>query len=297
MAAGLILLAVLFAAFTWWFATGAVLCLGRRPAEWHGTTMLALAMPAFLALLAVWHLRDVATPMAALAGFVCGVTIWAWHEASFLFGHLTGPRREPCPNGTSTSERFRLAFLAMRDHELALLLTVGLLGAMSWNATNAVALKVFVVLWLCRIAAKLCIFEGVPGMAREMMPARLRYLQSYFGQGRPGWAFALAVLFMMCATAWLVREVALAPNAFEATAATLLATMTALALLEHLFMVLPVRDAQLWAWAMRMNASASAPHPVNELAEGSGEWKEVRGRRLQGVALRARAVALKGRAT
>ena len=297
MAAGLILLAVLFAAFTWWFATGAVLCLGRRPAEWHGTTMLALAMPAFLALLAVWHLRDVATPMAALAGFVCGVTIWAWHEASFLFGHLTGPRREPCPNGTSTSERFRLAFLAMRDHELALLLTVGLLGAMSWNATNAVALKVFVVLWLCRIAAKLCIFEGVPGMAREMMPARLRYLQSYFGQGRPGLAFAFAVLSMGLATAWLGRGAVLATTSFEATAATLLASMTALALLEHVFMVLPVHDARLWAWAMRMSAKAPAPHPASEGVDNTIEWKEVRGRRLQGVALRARAVALKGRAT
>jgi len=50
----------------------------------------------------------------------------------------------------------------------------------------------------------------------------------------------------------------------------MLATMLALAVLEHWFLVLPVPDAALWRWAMPgdreggESASASAPHDHHE---------------------------------
>ena len=315
--------AVAFAAFLWWFATGAVLGLGRAPEHWHGTALLALAVPALLALLGAWALADIATPASAFAGFAAGIALWSWHEASFLFGHVTGARREPCPAGAGTGERFRLALRALRDHEIALLLTVLLLSALLWTAPNRIALDVFLVLWLCRIASKLCIFEGVPAMAHEMMPDRLAYLKTYFGRGRPGAAFALAVLAMSIALVALVNAAIAAPSAHERVAATLLATMTALALLEHLFMVLPIRESRLWTWALRSGAtdegrSARSPRDGgapsraartdrgrrNSRGEGRRTslietalvetWPRTAhgsgGRRLQGVALRPRAV-------
>ena len=286
--------AAAFTAFVWWFATGVVLCLGRRPEGWHGTVMLCLSVPAALAVGLAWTLRDDATVAGALAGFGAAVVLWAWHEAAFLLGYSTGPNRAPCPPGANGATRFKLAWRAMRDHELALLATVVALAALLYGAPNAVAFHAFAALWLARIAAKLCIFEGVPAMAVEMMPARLGYLTSYFGDRSPGLVFGLAVGLLAGATAWLARGAVLATAPRAAVAHALLATTLGLALLEHLFLVLPVRDGRLWAWAMGFSGEpgADAPNPAND---NDGEARaRLCGRRLHGVALRSRAVAGRG---
>lgn len=259
---------IAFTAFVWWFATGVVLCLGRRPEGWHGVVMLCLSVPAALALGLVWALRDDATVAGALAGYLAAVVLWAWHEAAFLLGYSAGPNREACPPDADRGTRFRLAWAALRDHELALLATVVLLAFMSDGAANATALHAFTVLWLCRIAAKLCIFEGVPAMATEMMPERLRYLQSYFGTRAPGVTFALVVASLGAATAWLARGSAEATTMHGAVAHALLATTVGLALLEHLFLVLPVRDGRLWAWAMGFAREPGEDDTANNTADG-----------------------------
>ena len=293
---------VAFTAFVWWFATGVVLCLGRRPEGWHGVVMLCLSVPAALALGLVWALRDDMTVAGALAGYGAAVLLWAWHEAAFLLGYSTGPNRAPCPPGADRATRFRLAWDALRDHELALLATVLMLAILLHGASNAVALHAFAALWLCRIAAKLCIFEGVPAMAVEMMPERLRYLQTYFGDRPPGVLFGLVVAGLGAATAWLARGAAEAATLHEAVAHALLATTVGLALLEHLFLVLPVRDGRLWAWAMGfarepddkvVDADRGRAAPATQGEGGAAAPR--RGRRLHGVALRSRALAARGR--
>ena len=299
---------IAFTAFVWWFATGVVLCLGRRPEGWHGVVMLCLSVPAALSLGLAWALRDEASVAGALAGYLAAVLLWAWHEAAFLLGYSTGPNRGPCPAGVGRATRFRLAWEALRDHEMALLATVLLLAVMLHGAPNALALHAFAALWVCRIAAKLCIFEGVPAMATEMMPERLRYLQTYFGDRPPGVAFGLVVALLGAATAWLARGAAEATSMHAAVAHALLATTVGLALVEHLFLVLPVRDGRLWAWAMGF---AREPEPAVDSAikddgnEGraapdtrreAGAHAPRPGRRLHGVALRPRAVVARGRA-
>lgn len=289
-----------FTAFVWWFATGVVLCLGRRPEGWHGTVMLCLSVPAAMAVGLAWALRDDATVGGALAGYLAAVTLWAWHEAAFLLGYSTGPNRAPCPPGANEATRFRLAWAALRDHELALLATVIGLGLMLNGAPNALAFHAFAALWLARIAAKLCIFEGVPAMAVEMMPARLLYLTTYFGRGAPGVTFGLAVGLLAGATAWLARGAVMATEPHAIVAHVLLATTLGLALLEHLFLVLPVRDGRLWAWAMGFsgdagddagNAGEGAAHSANSNDDREAALSPLCGRRLHGVALRPRAVA------
>jgi putative photosynthetic complex assembly protein 2 len=52
---------------------------------------------------------------------------------------------------------------------------------------------------------------------------------------------------------WVLVEMALAAQAADAVARlslTLAGTMLALAILEHLLLVLPVRSTALWRWAM-----------------------------------------------
>ena len=251
--------------------------------------MLALAVPAVLALMLAFAIRNELTVTTAIAGFVSGVVVWAWHEAAFLFGHLLGPRREPCPKNANVRQRFGLAFAALRDHELALAATLLVLAILTWGATNTVALQTFAVLWLCRLAAKLCIFEGVPAMAHDLMPKRLAHLKSYFGESRPGAAFAFAMAGMGAAFAVLVMHAIEAETNAAMVGAVLLAALLALAIIEHAFMVLPLRDEKLWKWAV--------PH-VEPTGEGTctflGTVRD--GKRLQGVALEARAVVPSRRA-
>ena len=283
-------IAVLISAFTWWFATGAVIWLGRLDAEWHGVASLSLAVPAGMAGLLAFAVRDEASVVATIAGFIAAIAIWGWHEATFLFGQVLGPRREPCPIDATSRERFSLAFRALRDHEFALAATLLLIVVATWGAANTIAAQTFATLWLCRLAAKLCIFEGVPAMAHDLMPERLRHLKSYFGDARPGAAFALAIAGMGTAFGVLIAHAIAAEGATGLVGATLLATLVALAIIEHAFMVLPVRDERLWRWAV--------PHG-KPLGEGACTFMDraIHTRRLQGVALEARAVVPTDRAT
>ena len=275
--------AIAIAAFTWWFATGAVLWLGRLHSEWHGVASLSLAVPAGLAFLLALAIREDATIAAAIAGFMAAIAIWAWHEAAFLFGQVLGPRREPCPSGARSRTRFGLAFAAMRDHEFALFGTLVLLAIVTWGSPNTVAVQTFATLWFCRLAAKLCIFEGVPAMAHDLMPERLAHLKSYFGEGQPGFVFALALSAMAAALVVLVHLAWTAGSGFTVIGNVLLATLVGLAILEHLFMVLPIKDERLWRWAVPHAGPKAAGECVLLRAPGSK-------RRLQGVALEARAV-------
>jgi putative photosynthetic complex assembly protein 2 len=100
-----------------------------------------------------------------------------------------------------------------------------------------------------RISAKLNIFLGVPNLTDEFLPARLGYLKSYFRKCDTN------LLFPVCITASTLVAIALAHKALlsEGAAAggfALLFALTALAILEHVFMVVPLPDAILWRWAL-----------------------------------------------
>ena len=275
--------AILYTAFVWWFATGLVMCLARRPEDWHGTLLLTLAMPTALAALAIVAVAQETSVAGALLGFTSAVMLWGWFETSFLFGHLTGPRRAPCPPGVGNWRRFRLAFAVLRDHELALFGVLGLLVLGLWDAPNRVALDTFTALWACRLASKLCLFVGVPTVTQDMLPQRMRYLTSYFGRGRPGLVYGLAVGALAFAAWTLLRGALVGETAFAAVGGALVGGLVALAVLEHALMALPVRDSRLWDWAVRVHGKGAQD-------AGTQTRSGVRGRELKGVALRHRAV-------
>ncbi|MEL7305632.1 MAG: DUF3623 family protein, partial [Myxococcota bacterium] len=98
----------------------------------------------------------------------------------------------------------------------------------------------------------------------------MRYLGSYFGRRDRNPLMVASVLGGSGVLVWLA-SVAIASRAdrFEATATMLVATLLALALLEHLFLALPVRDAVLWRWALAeetrlTDGSESAPSPKHD---------------------------------
>ena len=254
-----IALAILYTVFLWWFSTGAILWLDRLPRR---TFRWSLMLSSALALAAIYGLvasRTVATPAGALCAFTCALGVWGWHEVSFLMGLVTGPRTTLCPAGARGWRRFGLATATLLYHEAALGLTAVAIGALSWNAANPVGAWTFAVLLAARLSAKLNIFLGVPNFTEEFFPEHLRYLTSYLRRSPANALFPVSIgvgAALAGAEAWLALDPG--ATAFAVTAASLMFALTALALLEHAFMVFPLPDAALWRWAMPKNTDASS---------------------------------------
>lgn len=234
----------------WWISTGAVLVLGERSQGARRLAFVIMSLIAMGGLAGIWMLRDVSHPMAAYAGALSALAIWAWHEMSFLFGHIAGPNRQACPSGLSGWARFRAAAATLIHHELALAATIVALGAISWGADNAVGFQVFSLLFGLRLSAKLNLFFGAPYIATGFLPGRLAYLHSYFSPRPAGWFFLLSVGGIAALAAGLLWSAALTVSPYEATAYALLGALAALGALEHAFLALPVPDSALWRWLL-----------------------------------------------
>jgi putative photosynthetic complex assembly protein 2 len=256
-------LPVLFALFVWWFGTGIVLCLVRI-----GPRKLSIAIVgATVALVASAYglvaTAGVMTVSGAYLAFSCAILAWCWLEITFLTGHVTGPRKSACPVGASGWRRVGLAISAILYHELALVaFGVGII-ALTWQGANQVGAATFLILWIMRLSAKLNLFLGVPFLNDDLLPERLGHLKSYFSC-RPMNAF-----FPLAVTASTILATLLSVGALEAktefgtTAFLLLATLVALAVLEHWFMVVPVPVRAIWEWSMgARHADAPARPPA-----------------------------------
>jgi putative photosynthetic complex assembly protein 2 len=250
-------LAIVFALFVWWFSTGAVLYvvgLPRRTFAWSMATASAVLVLALLGLVAT---GDDTTAAGAYCAFTCGLLVWAWHEMSFLTGFVTGPRPEPCPEGATGWRRFTLAAQTLLYHEVAILVTAGLVVVLTWGAPNRIGVLTFMVLWVMRLSAKLNVFLGVPNLTEEFLPANLSFLKSYFSKRPMNLLFPLSVTGATLVT-WFLIERASAAGATDFTMAgyTLLATLMALAVLEHWLLVLPLPAAALWSWGLKSRQEA-----------------------------------------
>ncbi len=249
---------VIAAILVWFVSTGALLWLASAPRAAHAATMAILSVVMAAATAGVVLIGGQASVAGAFAGFVLGVAIWAWHEAAFLFGFLTGPRRSECPPGLSPWRRFLAASETVIAHEVAIALNAALLIALSWNAANQTAMWTFLLLWGMRLSAKANIFVGAPHLSDELLPERLRYLKSYFGPKRITVFFAGTMILITIITLALAAAAFAAPaGAHHGASLGLLATLAALAVLEHALMAAPVRDAAMWTWARRRDAAAA----------------------------------------
>lgn len=251
--------AVLFAMFVWWFSTGAILYVDGLPRRTYRVSLGVTTALALLALWALWASAQSESVAAAYAAFGAALVVWGWHELSFLTGLVTGPRRTGCPDGASGWTRFRLATAVVIYHELALALTLGLVVLLTWGGPNQVGTWTFAVLWVMRLSAKLNIFLGVSNLSIEFIPDHLQYMRTYFRRASSNPLMPFSVVLSLAVVVWLAIAAASAsPGTFVAVGTSLVATMLALALLEHVLLVVPVPDAILWRWALRAHTRRRA---------------------------------------
>ena len=248
---------LLFALLMWFIGTGAIVWLDSRPRATFATSLTLAGMAAIGAAAVVWAWADDGSASGAYVGFAAAIMIWGWHEMSFLMGFVAGPNHLPCPADATGWRRFSAATATVIHHELAIAATAILLFALTWGEPNQAAPLTFLLLFVLRLSAKFNLYFGVPNLSDEVFPAHLAYLKSYFRTARFNalLPFSIALGVAIVGWGWKTGHAA---SSLPGTAATgmLVAGMAALGVVEHLFLVLPLRDAKMWRWASATNKAA-----------------------------------------
>ena len=270
----------LFALFVWWFSTGAIIFLDQLP---RPTFKYSMAGATLVLLASFWGIAASAQDTSlkgAYCAFSCGLLAWGWQEISFYMGFVTGPRTAPCPEGCSGWKHFIHAIQTSLWHELAIIAAALVVTTLTWNQPNHVGLWTFMVLWWMHQSAKLNVFLGVRNLNEEFLPDHLAFLKSFLTKKPMNllFPFSVTISSVICVVMW---ERATAPGAtpFTQAGGTFVATMMALAILEHWFLVLPLPSATLWHWGLASKAK-QRPFAVQVVAGFLGAGKTTYMRRL-----------------
>lgn len=263
-------IAALMALFLWWFSTGVILVLVRH-AEKTGLSRqaTALALPILaLGCAGIWATTDTLSVTNAYLAFLSALAIWGWIELAFLTGVITGPNRSDLPQGTPEWQRFIRAWGTIAYHEMLLAAALILLGLVALSAANPFGFWTFAVLFFARISAKLNLFLGVPKINLEFLPSALSHLPSHFRIAPVNWLFPASITALSFAVACWLERIYASTVSGDVIGFTLLAALTALALLEHWLMVLPLPDEKLWRWMLPAKPQKHTTNTRSEEAHG-----------------------------
>jgi putative photosynthetic complex assembly protein 2 len=246
---------IFFTLFVWWFSTGAVLYAVGSPRRNLQNLILASSAAAGFALYGLSVSSADTSVSAAFISFTCALVIWAWHEMTFLTGLITGPRTTPLKGreGAISNKPAPLgpSIETVIYHEVAIVLTIVLAAALTHDGANQTGFWTLVILWVMRLSAKFNLYLGVPNLTEQFLPDHLAYLKGYFCRRSMNLLFPVSVTASTIVTILLFKaSVEPAASAFETTSLTLLATLMALAVIEHWFMVVPLPSAELWSWGL-----------------------------------------------
>ncbi|WP_291861069.1 putative photosynthetic complex assembly protein PuhE [Bradyrhizobium sp.] len=255
----------IYAAFVWWFSTGAVLLLVAAARRSHGLRMVTATGLLVGSLFGLALTSGDLSVIGAYTAFTCTILLWGAQEIAFLAGWVTGPRPQPCPAGARGVRRLGLALQAILYHELALLACGVAIVVLTWNGPNQVGLWTFAALWVLRQSAKINLFMGVPVTNDELMPDAVNFLKTFFVRKPVGAFFPVSVTLATAALVIMIQrivEVAVTP--FDVVGLMLVSTLFALGVVEHWFMLLPLPAITLWGWGLRR----SFPPEDNTMEQG-----------------------------
>jgi putative photosynthetic complex assembly protein 2 len=246
----------LYAIIVWWSTTGIILFLDGLPCASFRWSMAA----ATIVLLAAAHALHLSAADPSVRGayiaFTAAILVWGWLEMSFLMGFITGPRKHACLERCCGWRHFAHATQAIIYNEIATLLGALAIFGATYQAPNRIALWTYTVLWAMRLSAKLNLFLGVPNLGEQFLPAHLQYLKGFFRKRSMNFLFPFSVSGATLAGVLLLQKYLSAAGVFESTGYALVGSLTALGLIEHWFMVLPLPSERLWIWAFKAGRGA-----------------------------------------
>ena len=267
-------LPAVYALFVWWFGTGLALYIVGRARETHRWSMLGAVAVFAASLYALQHAAADAGSLGVYAAFTLAILVWGAIEVSFLTGLVTGPIRSACPRDRGPWLRAAYAIGAILWHELLLIATGAAIVAITWGLPNQIGGWTFALLWTMRLSTKLNLFLGVPILNDQFLPEPVAHLKSYFLKGPVSLFFPVSVTLATVLTI-LLAEGSLIPGVIPAEGLMLLATLSALAVLEHWFMVVPLPLEALWRWSLKSEkpavlANAASVVTIVRTAQGAG---------------------------
>jgi putative photosynthetic complex assembly protein 2 len=248
----------LFALFVWWFSTGAIIFLDNLPRKTFKYSMIGASIVSLACVYGLYRTSLHTTVAAAYAAFFFGLFAWGWQEISFYMGYVTGPRSQPCPEGCSGWKHFGHAIETSLWHELAIIASAVIIVDQTWGNPNQIGTWTFMVLWWMHQSAKLNVFFGVRNLNEEFLPEHLTFLKSFLKSKPMNLFFPVSITISMVITTLLVEHAIHATTVFARSGETFLATMMALAILEHWFLVIPLPAGKLWQWGLASRKPAKA---------------------------------------
>lgn len=252
-------LPIAFSLAGWWLSTVVLIYRAGMPKKSYAMTLVGTTVVALLGIVAIYVSRHSVSASGSYLAFFGALAVWGWHEVTYLFGYVNGPRPEPCPPGVKGWQKFKLGLKTCIYHELAVVATVVGMGVLLWNATNTIAFWTFAILWIMRWSAKLNIFLGVRNLHEEFWPEHLAYLKTFVTRRKMNELFPVSVTFSVVGLLSLAfLAVTAGDNVAERTGAMLMATLLALALLEHWFLFAKTKDDVLWRAGMRSRSNGGA---------------------------------------
>ncbi len=167
-----------YAAFIWWFSTGAVLLLVGCARRFVPLQAVIVAFLVAGSLCGLAFSAGDASVVGAYVAFTSTILLWGAQEIAFLSGWVTGPRPQRCPVDVTGWRRLGPALAAILYHELTLVACGAAIVALTSGAANQVALWTFAALWVLRQSAKINLFLGVPVTNDELMPQPVQFLKT-----------------------------------------------------------------------------------------------------------------------
>lgn len=243
-------LPVVLALVAWWFSTGLILALQHLPRRTHAWSLGGATLVLAGALWTIGRGAGDTTEAGAYAGFLAALAVWGWQEMAYYMGFVSGPRPVACAPSLSGLDRFLAALATSLWHEFAILAGGLAILCLVWGEPNRVALWTYSVLVLMNASARLNLFLGVRNLQLEFLPEHLGYLACYLRQRAMNGLFPLSVSLGTAASVLLGAAALGAGTEAERTGLALVATLTALAVLEHWFLMLPLPAAALWRWSL-----------------------------------------------
>ncbi len=240
----------LFALFAWWFSTGAIIWLDGLPRATFKWSMAGISVLAVAGFWLLWSSAGGTDTHDAYVAFCGALGVWAWLEASFYLGFVTGIQAHRCPHGCSGWRHFGHALKANLWHELAIVAFLAVIVAIAWDAPNRTGLYTFVILWWMHESARLNVFLGVRNLNEHFVPEHLEFLKGFLRKAEMNLLFPVSVTVSTAVCVLLGAGAAAAETDFERTSLVFLAAIMALAIIEHWFLMLPLPFEALWNWSL-----------------------------------------------
>jgi putative photosynthetic complex assembly protein 2 len=233
----------------WWFFTGLILWSVHLPKPLH-SRVFGLATLIFLMALAITpSVSALQSVTGTVMSFTLAIVLWGWLELGYLMNIIAGMHKEPCPANVDLAERFRRGLGTCIYHELGVVLTGALIFVLADGGGMSVMFWTYATLWAMRWSAKLNLVLGVRNYNRDWLPDDLQYIDSYIQRRSMNPLFPLSLGVATFVAAW-VFYLSLGASAIGTQIGlTLVATLLALGALEHVFLMLPLREGRLWGWA------------------------------------------------